>query len=341
MFVPVDIVVRISRRKMQSSSNRFGTKEPGARRPSPSSSDNLMLMVVCGIFFVAGCSSIGKSTSSRSDSGANAIQPAVAAKPASPPVELALQSAQPRTFKYANLQYTVTKAVISTRVAEELPIDNSKPAVADVTLSVVNMAKTGVTIRDGQWQLKLADGSVYKQPYEDSLQPRDTQERKASFHVPESSQWTGAQITLDEQDKEPATIALDGPVAPPQYPIALNLKSDEKTTKDPTNTYAIQTANIDLDGFGQRAALGKRYLNMTVHITCKEGGGGFVPEFFRLLINNEPSVPENSSESNLNCPGFQDYVMAYVIPASAAAVELEVGKTDIQKTATIPIDLKQ
>ncbi|MGI8813527.1 MAG: hypothetical protein ACR2IH_13515 [Pyrinomonadaceae bacterium] len=266
----------------------------------------------------------------------------MSARPASSPVELALQSTQPRMFKYANLQYTVTKAVISVRVADDLPIDNSKPAVADVTFSIVNMAKEGVSIRNGQWQLKLGDGSVYKRPYEDNLEPRDTQERKISFHVPESSQWTGSQITLDEQDKEPATIMLDGPISPAQYPVTLNLKSDEKTTKDTNTTYAIQSANIDLDGFGQRAALGKRYLNLTVHITCKEGGGGFVPEFFRLLTDGAPSVAEKASDNNvLNCPGSEDYVMAYVIPASAGAVELEVGKTGVEKTETIPIDLKQ
>ncbi len=305
-----------------------------------SASQNLILVILCGIFLVAGCSSIGKSLTGSGDSGSNTNQPAVSSKPAAPPVELAISATQPRVLKYANLQYTVTKAAISVRVADDLPIDNSKPAVADVTFSIVNMAKAGVTIRNGQWQLKLGDGSVYKRPYEDNLEPRDTQVRKISFHVPESSQWAGAQITLDEQDKEPATIMLDGPISPPQYPVTLNLKSDEKTTKDPTNTYAIQSANIDLDGFGQRAALGKRYLNLTVHITCKEGGGGFVPEFFRLLINGEPSAPENSSESNLNCPGFQDYVMAYVIPANAAVVELEVGKTGVQETKKISIDLK-
>ena len=326
---------------MKNSSTHFSMDRRDARRPGHSASSDLVLVMICGIFLVAGCSSIGKSLSGSGDSGANANQPAVNARPVSSPVELALHSTQPRVFKYANLQYTVTKAVISVRVADDLPIDNSKPAVADVTFSIVNMAKEGVTIRNGQWQLKLGDGSVYKRSYEDNLKPRDTLQRKISFHVPESSQWAGSQITLDEQDKEPATIMLDGPISPPQYPMTLSLKSDEKTTKDPTNTYAIQSANIDLDGFGQRAPLGKRYLNLTVHITCKEGGGGFVPEFFRLLINSEPSAPENSSASNLNCPGFQDYAMSYVIPANAAAVELEVGKMGVQKTETIPIDLKQ
>ena len=324
---------------MKNSSKCFSTDRRGTRRASPSASDNLILVILCGIFLVAGCSSIGKSLSD-GGSGANANQPAVNARPASSPVELALQSTQPRGFKYANLQYTVTKAVISVRVADDLPIDNSKPAVADVTFSIVNMAKEDVTIRNGQWQLKLGDGSVYKRPYEDNLKPRDTQERKISFHVPESSQWAGAQISLDEQDKEPATVMLDGVVSPPQYPTTLTSK-DEKTTTGPTITYGIQSANVDLDGFNHRAALGKRYLNLTVHMVCKDGGNEFVPEFFRLLTDGAPSQPEQSSDSQLSCPGSQDYVMSYVIPANAAAVELEVGKTGVQKTATIPIDLKQ
>ena len=325
---------------MKNSTSNLRIDGLDTRQPTHSASQNLIVVMLCGIFLVAGCSSIGKSLSGGGGSGANANQPAVNARPASSPVELALQSTQPRGFKYANLQYTVTKAVISVRVADDLPIDNSKPAVADVTFSIVNMAKEDVTIRNGQWQLKLGDGSVYKRPYEDNLKPRDTQERKISFHVPESSQWAGAQISLDEQDKEPATVMLDGVVSPPQYPTTLTSK-DEKTTTGPTITYKIQSANVDLDGFNHRAALGKRYLNLTVHMVCKDGGNEFVPEFFRLLTDGAPSQPEQSSDSQLSCPGSQDYVMSYVIPANAAAVELEVGKTGVQKTATIPIDLKQ
>ncbi len=306
-----------------------------------SASQNLILVILCGIFLVAGCSSIGKSLTGSGDSPNNANQPAVNAKPAASPVELAISSTQPRTFKYADLQYTLTKAMISVRVAEDLPIDNSKPAVADVTFSVVNMAKEDVSIRNGQWQLKLGDGSVYKRPYEDNLKPRDTQERKISFHVPESSRWTGAQISLDEQDKEPATVMLDGVVSPPKYPMTLNSKSDEKTTKDPTITYSIKSANVDLDGFSHRAALGKRYLNLTVHMDCKDGGNLYIPEFFGLLTDGAPSQPEHMSDNQLSCPGSQDIVMSYVIQAAAAVVELEVGKTGVQKPSTIPIDLKQ
>ncbi len=326
---------------MKYSKPDVGIDSRDTRQPTHKASQNLILVISCGIFFVAGCSSIGKSLSGGSDTGTNANQPVINAKPAVPPVELAISGTQPRVFKYAGLQYTVTRAVISVRVADDLPIDNSKPAVADITFSIVNTAKEGVTIRNGQWQLKLGDGSVYKRPYEDSLGSRDTQERKISFHVPESSQWKGAQITLDEQDKEPATLMLDGVVSPPQYPMTLNLKIDEKTTTDPTITYSIKSATVDLDGFSQRAPLGKRYLILTVHMVCKDGGNLYIPEYFGLLTDGAPSQPEHMSDNQLSCPGSQDIVMSYVIPANAAAVELEVGKTDIQKTAAIPIDLKQ
>ncbi len=305
-----------------------------------SASRNLPLLLLCGVLWVVGCSNVGKFLPSNSSSGSGGNQTPDIAKPNTSPVERQLQLNQPRVMKYADLQFTVTKAVISGRVNEELPIDNSKPDVADITFSVVNTLKDGVSIRSGLWQLKLADGSVYKQPYEDNFQARDTQERKISFRVPETAQWNGAQITLDEQDKEPATMLLEGNSPPPQYPINLSA-TGEASTKDPTMTYTIQSANIDVDAFGRRAALGKRYLNLTVHIACKEGGNEFVPEFFRLLTDGAPSVPENASESNvLNCPGSEDYSMAYVIPASANSVELEVGRTVVQTTAKIPIDLK-
>lgn len=320
---------------------RFGSSEQDIKPSGPSAGSNLFLVILLGIFLVAGCSKVGKFLPEGGGSSTNTNQSPTDTNPASAPIDRALQITQPRTFKYADLQYTVTKAEISKRVASELPIDNSKPAVADITFSVVNTRKDGVAIRSAQWQLKLGDGSVYKRPYEDNFQPRDTQERKISFHVPETAQWTGAQISLDEQDKEPATMMLDGNAQPLQYAITLPA-TGEKTTKDPTITYAIQSANIDMDGFGQRAALGKRYLNLTVHITCKDGGNEFLPEFFRLLTDGAPSVPENSSDNTvLTCPGSQDYMMSYVIPASAAAGELEVGRTEVQKTETIPIDLKQ
>jgi hypothetical protein len=282
------------------------------------------------------CKQIG-SLSSNSNSNGSATATAS-------PFERLLQLTEPRTLKYADLQFTVTKAVISNRVADDQPQDKSNPALADITLSVVNTLKDGVGIQSGMWQLKLGDGSVYKRPYSDNFAPRDTKERMISFHVPTSAQWNGAQITLDEQDKEPATLALDGPARPQQYPAKL-ASGDETTTKEPVMTYTILGANVDVDGAGQRAALGKRYLNLSVRVTNKEAGGGggeFLPEFFRLLIDDVPSSPENMSDNNIvNGQSSQDVTLSFVIPESATRVELEVGKPDIQQTARIPIALRQ
>jgi hypothetical protein len=286
------------------------------------------------------CKQIG-SLSSR-PSGGNGGNGGTTAKAS--PFERPLQLTEPRTLSYANLQFTLTKAVISDRVANDQPQDNANLALADLTFSVVNTLKDGVTIRSAVWQLKLGDGSVYKRPYEDSFAPRDTKERMISFRVPPSSEWKGAQLTLDEQDKEPATLVLDGPAQPQQYPAKL-ASGDETTTKEPVMTYTILGATLDVDGAGQRAALGKRYLNLSVRVANKEAGGGggvFLPEFFRLMIDGVPSAPENMSENNIvNGQSSQDVTLSFVIPASATKVELEVGRPEIQQTARIPIALQQ
>ena len=183
--------------------------------------------------------------------------------------ERPLQLTGPRTLSYANLQFTLTKAVISDRVANDQPQDNTNLALADLTFTVVNTLKDSVSIRSALWQLKLGDGSVYKQPYEDNFASRDTKERMVSFRVPPSAEWKGAQLTLDEQDKEPATLALDGPAQSQQYPAEL-ASGDETTTKEPAMTYTILGASVDVDGAGQRVALGKRYLNLSVRVANKE-----------------------------------------------------------------------
>ena len=284
------------------------------------------------------CKQIGSLSSKPSNSNSNGGATAKAS-----PFERPLQLTELRTLSYANLQFTLTKAVISDRVANDQPQDNANLALADLTFSVVNTLKDGVAIRSAMWQLKLGDGSVYKRPYEDNFAPRDTKERVISFRVPPSSDWKGAQLTLDEQDKEPATLALDGPAQPQQYPAKL-ASGDETTTKEPAMTYSILAASVDVDGAGQRVALGKRYLNLSVRVANKEtggGGGAFLPEFFRLMIDGVPSAPENMSDNNIvNGQSSQDVTLSFVIPASVTKVELEVGKPDIQQTARIPIALK-
>ncbi|MDQ6786394.1 MAG: hypothetical protein M3033_06190 [Acidobacteriota bacterium] len=310
-------------------------------KSSGAASRNLPLLLLCGILWVVGCSSVGKFLPSKSSVSTN--QTPDAPKATASPVERLLQLNQPRVMKYADLQFTVTKAVISRRIADELPIDNSKPDIADITFSVVNTLKDAVRIESGLWQLRLGDGSIYKQIYSDAFEPRDTKERKISFRVPANSQWNGAQLTLDEQDKEPATLVLDGPLPPSQYPINLATSGGETTNKGDNLAYSIAKATLDLDAFGKRAALGKRYLILTVRVKDKGAGGGggyFLPEYFRLLIDGTPTAPESASDTSLNSGGSADYTMAYVIPANIGRVELEVGKPDASELANIPIDLK-
>jgi hypothetical protein len=284
------------------------------------------------------CKLSSLSSNSNGNSGGNGGSTAKAS-----PFERPLQLTEPRTLRYANLQFTLTKALISDRVANDQPQDNANLALADLTFSVVNTLKDGVTIRSAMWKLKLGDGSVYKRPYEDNFEPRDTKERMISFRVPPSSEWKGAQLTLDEQDKEPAMMALDGPAQPQQYPDKL-ASGGETTTKEPVMTYTILGAALDVDGAGHRVALGKRYLNLSVRVANKEasgGGGEFIPEFFRLMIDSVPSAPENMSDNNIvNGQSSEDVTLSFVIPERATRVELEVGKPDIQQTARIPIALK-
>jgi hypothetical protein len=304
-------------------------------------SRNLPLLLLCAVFVVMGCGGIRKLVSS---DGSGGNQSPDSAKPASP-LERQLQLHQPRVLTYADLQFTATKAVISNRTDDMLPIDNTKPEIADITFSVVNTLKQGVQIQNGLWQLRLGDGSVYKQIYSDGFEPRDTKERKISFRVPANSQWTGAQIVLDEQDKEPATLVLDGDVPPPQYPVNIATSGIDTVAKKPSSlTYNIVKATMDVDAFGTRSALDKRYLTLTVRVTDKGPGGGggyFLPEYFRLLTDGDPSQPENSSDSGLNSGGTQDYTMSYVVPKNVSMVDLEVGKPDEGPTEKIHLDLEK
>ena len=301
-----------------------------------------LLIMLSVVLWTTSCKILSKETSSSGGSGSSDDPTTVRAQPAASPFERELPPPpSPRAFEYANLQFTVTKAVITNRPTEDLPMNNL--AAAEITFSIVNTLKDTVRIPSGLWQLRLGDGSVYKKPYSENIDPRDTKERKISFAVPSNAQWTGAQLVLDEQGKEPATLLLDGAVPPPQYPVQL-ATDGEATTKEPQIVYTVQKASLDVDAFGERAALGKRYLNLTVHIADKEmsDNGEFLPEFFRLLIDGEPLLPKDTSDNSTVEPqSTQDYTMAYLIPANATSVELEVGKPDVQKTAKISIDLKK
>jgi hypothetical protein len=294
-------------------------------------------ILVVGVLVLGGCSLGGSSDSARS-----ADAKASAARPAASPFERPLALTPERTLTYATLRFAVTRAVISNRVQDDPRADGKNPAVADVTLNVVNASKDAVRIESGQWHLRLADGTVYKQPYSGILQPRNTQETRISFPVPMAAQWTGASLTLDEKDKEPATMSLDGPVSPPPFMVQL-ATGGTATTAGPALKYTILSGTEDLDGVGERAPLGKRCLHLSVHITSNESGAAsaFLPEFLRFSIDGAPYMPEHMSDNSVIEPHTsQDVTMSLLIPATAIHAELEVGKPEIQPIVKIPLDVK-
>jgi hypothetical protein len=268
--------------------------------------------------------------------------PAVVATAPLSPFERPLSIAPERALTYATLRFAVTKGVISNRVQDEPQADGKNPAVADVTLSVVNASKDAVRVESGQWQLQLADGTTYKQAYSDSVAPRNTHEKRISFPVPMASQWAGASLTLDEKGKEPATMTLDGPVSAVPFTIQL-ATGGAATTTGPAMKYTILAGTEGLDGVGERAPMGKRYLHLSVRVTSSEPGSAdqFLPEFFRLSVDGTPYAPEHMSDNNVIASrSSQDVTMSLLIPAGATRVELEVGKPGIQETIKIPLEPK-
>jgi hypothetical protein len=258
------------------------------------------------------------------------------------PFQRSLDISEGRSLTYAGVRFTLTKAVISNREPNDRAPGGSNPALADVSFAVVNTFNEGVAISGGRWQLKLGDGTVYQRPYSVNFDARDTKDSMISFSVPTNAEWKGAQLTLDEPDREPAILALDGAATPQPYPTKLS-PGGEAATKGPAMTYKILVAALDVDGSGQRAALGKRFLNLTVRVASQEtsgGGGMFIPEYFRLMIDGVPRALEHMSDNNIvEGQSSQDVTLSFVIPASATKVELEVGKTGVQETARIPLDL--
>jgi len=264
-----------------------------------------------------------------------------AAGAAASPFERPLALSPERSMTYAGLRFVVTKAVISNRTPDEALPAGSPPALADVTLSASNASKDAVRIEGARWELKLGDGTTYRQAYSDVVPSRDTHERRITFPVPSSAQWTGATLLLDEKDKEPATLALDGPLTAAAYPLQLAV-GGKGTTKGPAMTYTILAATEDLDGPGERAPLGKRCLHLSVRVTDNEQDSAdqFLPEFFRLTIDGAPYIPEHMTDNNVIAShSSQELTMSLLIPAGARLGDLEVGKPAIQQTVKIPLGL--
>lgn len=294
----------------------------------------ILMLTLC----VVACNRLGRSSSGERSNGTSP------ATTSGPPFERTLNLATPRALNYANLKITVTKAVISNRAPDTTQSDDSNPATADVTLQVLNTLNQTVRIRNGQWQLKLGNGSVYKAPFDETFEARDTQERKISFRVPLNADWPGAQLALDEQDKEPASVPLSAPLPQNQYPAKFTATGDATLKEPDTVSYSISGGEFDLDAFGQRASVGKKFLMLSVKAECKEtaGGGCFVSrDSFRIIVDGQPIAPENLDPISeaITPQGAREFTAAFLVPAAATTYQLEVGEANKQ-TARIPFDVK-
>src|SRR5580765_3955969 len=247
-----------------------------------------------------------------------------------------LELRSPATLKYAGLNFTVTRAVIS----DEGQANSNE---ANLDISIVNPSEIDVRISGGIWELKIGGGDFKSAPFDLQIGSRETKNTKITFErIPAGTQWTGSELRLDEKDKEPASVLLDSPMKQiPDFPLKLTSGSTANT-QDPSMAYTITRAEIDLDGMGKRAVLDKRYLNLEVHVVNHDGSGQFLPEFFRLLVNGDEFSPEdNANKTTVEPQGGQEYSMSFLIPSDTANVELEVGKAEIQKTVKMAIDVRQ
>lgn len=91
-----------------------------------------------------------------------------------------------------------------------------------------------------------------------------------TFSVPSNAAWSGAQLVIDEQDKEPAVLALDGDAPTVPAPTQLTLNGAASLNEPAPVTFTLLAGTMDLDAFGQRAPIGKRYLKVTIHAACKD-----------------------------------------------------------------------
>ncbi len=261
--------------------------------------------------------------------------------PGASPVEQAIANPTSRGFKYANLEFKLTQGVISTQPGSDLGASNPNGAQLKLTLAITNPTKEVIRVSAGLFQIKLGNGTVLKQPVDLSLQARDTKPYDLLFNVPLASKWEGAQLQLDEKDKEPVLMALDGRVTTSPYPITLAADTEARVEK-PKVTYKLTSASLDLDAQGERVEKGKYFLVMSILASNREDKSEVYvgDENFRLMIDGKPQSPDKIDPvaTGVKELGKQDFALAFAIPQAAKSVTLEVGEPG-KGAATLALEL--
>ena len=256
------------------------------------------------------------------------------------PIQLDLATTPVRSFNYAGLKITVKKGQISNQVLSRPPRYRADAAHLDLTLTFTNPSSRDISINSVLLQITLADGSVYKNPFDFGVKQQDTQDQTYTFNnIPANATWSKAQLTLSQVGKEPVTIPLDGAVPAAAYPRNLSA-TGILNLKNPDVDYTLKDAKLDLDAHGNRAPTGQRYLIMTITITSHAPNGAYIgDDNFRLIIDGTPQAPD-TTDIPLQTGYLDkttDSTIIFLIPDSAQAATLQLGEKS--QIATIPVNL--
>ena len=157
--------------------------------------------------------------------------------------------------------------------------------------------------------------------------------------MPLDATWPGAKLIFSLPGKEPLTLPLDGPVPPAIYPIELAAGA-EATAQDAV--YKVLLAELDLDSAGERADVGKQFLILQMRVTnngTSSGGMALSSSNFRLLLEGVPLAPKTAPIELLEAASALEAEIVFVVPATAASAELQVGEVSQGQTARIALDL--
>jgi hypothetical protein len=246
------------------------------------------------------------------------------------------------TFRYAGIDFTVKKALIT----NELPHFQGRYSDTDttiyLTLSGSNDSKDFARITSGLLTLTL-DGNQYKKPLATGIQSRDTGSVAFEWdNVPLATDWKGAALNINEENKEPVTVTLDDP-QPSTYPIMLTPGADAVAGSYPI-TYSVTLAQIGLDGISsnslmEQADQGSRFVTIKFSATNQTPNRDayLAADYATLLADGKPVKPDylDPAADAIKPLNTSKFTAWYVVPADTKSLVLEVGDAD--NTAQIPL----
>ncbi len=252
-----------------------------------------------------------------------------------------LSTNPPVTFRYASIDFTIKKALITNELPHFQGHYSDTDATIYLTLSATNDNVYDTRISSGLLDLKL--GSVdYKKPVDTGVQSRDTQSIDFEWdNVPLTTTWESAQLNINQEGKEPVTVSLDKP-QPAQYPITLTPGADVSAGSPPI-TYSVTLAQIGLDGVDssqlQQADQGSRFVTIKFSTTNQSSTGNayMASDYVTLRADGKPVKPNylDPAAEAIQPLKTTKFTAWFVIPADTKSLVLEVGNGD--QTAQIPL----